>query len=305
MGEFVKNEISSWAAVVGRWTFEDGSATYGGPQDVKTVPFPYGICVSNARLSEGEVNLDVELSEGTSGRVLMGYRSPSERYLTVGLGGYGYAYVLSEFEPSYGWRATAVLGSDQNLKPRKQYEVGVQIAGQRVSLSVNSIRVMQYVLEQPLTTGQVGLFAWGDGQVKFGHARISQVPAKVFVVMQLSEPYKQLYAEVIQPAAREFELDAYHAGEIFGPGVILHDIVQGIIEAKIVVAEITPANPNVFYELGFSHALGKPTILLAERGKELPFDVSAYRCLFYENTIAGKKQVEEGLRKHLRAIMHE
>jgi len=58
--------------------------------------------------------------------------------------------------------------------------------------------------------------------------------------------------------------------------------------------------------LGYAHALGKPTILLAERGKgPLPFDISGYRVLFYENTIAGKKQVEEGLRKHLTAILRE
>ena len=85
--------------------------------------------------------------------------------------------------------------------------------------------------------------------------------------------------------------------------LILEDIVRGIIDAKIVVAEITPPNQNVFYELGYAHALNKPTILLAERGKTLPFDVSGYRCLFYENTIGGKGKVEEGLRKHLDAIL--
>jgi nucleoside 2-deoxyribosyltransferase len=87
--------------------------------------------------------------------------------------------------------------------------------------------------------------------------------------------------------------------------MILHDIAQGIVDAKVVVAEITPANQNVFYEIGYAHALGKPTILLAERGKQLPFDISGYRVLFYENSIAGKKQVEEGLKKHLQAILRE
>jgi hypothetical protein len=70
----------------------------------------------------------------------------------------------------------------------------------------------------------------------------------------------------------------------------------------VVIAEITPVNANVFYELGYAHALGKDTILLAERGKQLPFDVSGYRCIFYDNTIGGKQHVEESLRKHLRNI---
>jgi hypothetical protein len=127
----------------------------------------------------------------------------------------------------------------------------------------------------------------------------------VFVVMQFSGRYNELYSKVIQPVAGEFELEARHVGEIWGPGLILHDITQGIIDAKIVIAEITPANQNVFYELGFSHALGKPTILLAKKGKKLPFDISGYRCLFYENSIRGKKAIEEGLRKHLAAILRE
>ena len=71
------------------------------------------------------------------------------------------------------------------------------------------------------------------------------------------------------------------------------------------MAEITPPNQNVFYELGYAHALAKPTILLAERGKQLPFDISGYRVLFYDNTIGGKNQVEDGLKKHLTAILRE
>jgi len=123
--------------------------------------------------------------------------------------------------------------------------------------------------------------------------------------MQFSEPYQQLYQEVIRPVAESFHLAAQHVGEVFGPGIILQDIVQGIVESEVIIAEITPANQNVFYELGYAHALGKPTILLAERGKQLPFDVSGYRVLIYDNTIAGKRQVEEGLKKHLTAILND
>jgi hypothetical protein len=130
-------------------------------------------------------------------------------------------------------------------------------------------------------------------------------PGIVFVVMQFSEPYRQLYEDVIKPVTAAFGLQAYHVGEVFGPGLILHDVAQGIVEAKIIVAEITPPNQNVFYELGYAHALAKPTILLAERGKQLPFDIGGYRALFYDNTIGGKGQVEDGLKKHLRAILRE
>lgn len=297
--------VSAWAPIVGRWTFEEGGETYNGPQE--GMNFPFGLCASSVTLTGGSVRVSVELSdtEDSSGRILLGYRSPSERYLSIGIGGYRAAYVLSEFVPSSGWRGLSVAGSVDNLLSSKQYKIEARLVGQRLSLLVNDVRVFEHLLEQPLTSGQVGLYAWGNHSVKFSDMAVRKVAGKVFVVMQFSEPYQQLYSEVVQPVAKEFGLQAYHVGEVFGPGVILQDIAEGIIEAKIVIAEVTPANQNVFYELGYAHALGKPTILLAERGKQLPFDITGYRCLFYQNTIGGKKQVEEALRKHLQAILHE
>lgn len=52
-----------------------------------------------------------------------------------------------------------------------------------------------------------------------------------------------------------------------------------------------------------AHALNKPTILLAQRGKQLPFDIRSYRVIFYDDTIGGKSLVEEQLRKHFRSIL--
>jgi hypothetical protein len=145
----------------------------------------------------------------------------------------------------------------------------------------------------------------GTDPVEFKNASVRTEPGTAFVVMQFSDPYQTLYTDVIKPVIESYKLRAYHAGEVYRPGIILEDITGGIVEAKIVIAEITPPNQNVFYELGYAHALKKPTILLAESAKDLPFDVSGYRCLFYENSIGGKEKVIEGLRKHLDAILQQ
>ena len=123
--------------------------------------------------------------------------------------------------------------------------------------------------------------------------------------MQFTEPYNSLYKEVIGNVTKEFDLNPLRADDMFGPGIILQDIVKKIVESTIIIAEISSKNPNVFYELGYAHALGKPTILLAEKGDELPFDIQGYRVIFYENTIQGKKIVEDNLRKHLKAILRK
>jgi hypothetical protein len=296
--------MRSWAPIIGRWSVESETLRYLGPQADAGVP--YGICLTNADLTDGTIHTVVRFSQGSEGgRVLLGYRSPTERYLMVGLGGWRRAYTIGEFDPAFGWKGLAVAGSADNLAPDHLYTIKVTMTGQRIALSVDDVRVLEHVLEKPLTGGQVGLFAWGDQVVEFRSFVLERQPGTVFVVMQFSEPYKQLYDDVIKPVTATFGLRAYHVGDVFGPGLILGDVAQGIVDAKVIVAEITPPNQNVFYELGYAHALAKPTILLAERGKQLPFDISGYRVLFYENTIAGKSHVEDGLKKHLAAILRE
>jgi nucleoside 2-deoxyribosyltransferase len=85
------------------------------------------------------------------------------------------------------------------------------------------------------------------------------------------------------------------------------NIIGQIDNSQVIIAEITAQNENVFYEVGFAHALKKPTILLADRAKKLPFDVAGYRCILYENSIGGggKRKIEDLLRKHLASITNE
>jgi nucleoside 2-deoxyribosyltransferase len=123
--------------------------------------------------------------------------------------------------------------------------------------------------------------------------------------MQFGAPYDALYQEVIQPVSHRAGFKALRADDVYRPGVILQDIIRGLVESDVIVADITPTtNPNIFYELGYAHALQKPTILLANRAQieKLPFDVSGYRVIFYDDTIGGKRDIESTLEKHLESI---
>ena len=142
----------------------------------------------------------------------------------------------------------------------------------------------------------------GRNDIRIRNYQVSRERAKAFVVMQFTLPYNELYSDVIIPVCDDLGLIAVRADETYGPGLIIADIAREIIEAKVIIADITPANPNVYYEVGYAHALNKPTILITEKPTQLPFDVSPFRVLFYENTIGGKSKVEAGLRKHLEAI---
>ena len=121
--------------------------------------------------------------------------------------------------------------------------------------------------------------------------------------MQFGADYDDLYRDVVSKVCEVYEVSVLRADEVSGPGFIIADIVREIATSQLVIADITPQNPNVYFEVGYALALGKPTILLAKKSTPLPFDVAGFRVLFYEDTIGGKNRLEDGLRRHLESIL--
>lgn len=300
--------VVRWAALAGLWDFEGPSAAYKGPSS--DAAQSYGIALTNCNLTDGSISVQVRFSQvdnagNTAAGLLLGFQSERSRYVIAQLGGYGRAYSLAEWLPGFGWQGIENAGSAKNLDPDREYEITVRQTGQEIRMSVDGVPVIERVLGQPLTGNQVGLFAWGKDDIKFSELKISSAKPQIFVAMQFGAPYDTLYQQVISPSAKSLGLTVERIDEVAGPGIIFEDIKRHISEAKIVVAEITAPNQNVFYELGYAHALNKPTILLAQRGKELPFDIRSYRVIFYDDTIGGKPAVEQALQKHLETILHE
>lgn len=106
-------------------------------------------------------------------------------------------------------------------------------------------------------------------------------PTDCFVLLPLHEPFTIIYRDLVVPAVEMLDMTCQHAGEIFGPGFIVSDVRFLIEEAKVVVAELTGRNPNVFYELGIAHALHKPVVQLAQQIEDVPFDIRHLRTLEY------------------------
>lgn len=70
----------------------------------------------------------------------------------------------------------------------------------------------------------------------------------------------------------------------FVEGDLLKSIVESIITSNIIIANLDGKNPNVFYELGIAHTLGKKTILITGyRPEELPFDIKNKYIIFYQS----------------------
>jgi hypothetical protein len=74
-----------------------------------------------------------------------------------------------------------------------------------------------------------------------------------------------------------------------------------ISSSRLVIADLTGANPNVYLEIGFAWGIGKPTILLAKSNTELKFNVHGQKCLLY-NSI---KDLETKLGSEIRVLSGE
>jgi hypothetical protein len=106
-----------------------------------------------------------------------------------------------------------------------------------------------------------------------------------FVLMPFAPPLGNHYSLIYEPAIRKAGLRPVRAdNDIFATGKIMDQVWSGISAAKVLVAELTSRNPNVFYELGLAHALKKPVVLVSSNEGDVPFDVRHIRVIYYEVT---------------------
>jgi hypothetical protein len=103
----------------------------------------------------------------------------------------------------------------------------------------------------------------------------------VFVIMPFLESLNWLFDDVIAPTCKKHGFCALRADSVLHQQNILRDIVEGLVECDLVLADITGLNPNVMYELGLAHGLQRPTILLSQDLSTIPFDLRGYRALSY------------------------
>jgi hypothetical protein len=130
---------------------------------------------------------------------------------------------------------------------------------------------------------------------------------RCFVMMPFGPPLGGYYETVYKPAIEKAGLQPVRAdAEIFGAGKIMDQIWSGIQTAKVLVAELTLRNPNVFYELGLAHALKKPVVLVSSNEGDVPFDLHHIRVIYYDvnDPFWGQKLIAKVAENILSPIEH-
>lgn len=120
----------------------------------------------------------------------------------------------------------------------------------------------------------------------------------VFVLTPFNPDYEKDF-ETISLACRELGLRGLRGDEEAVSGELFPHILKLIIRARLIVANVTGRNPNVFYELGLAHALGKMTIIVSRAPLDVPFDVVGKKLVIYRSGLDLRRRLRAELARAL------
>lgn len=122
----------------------------------------------------------------------------------------------------------------------------------------------------------------------------------VFVLMPFTHGFDDIYSLGIKAACGEAGAYAERVDEQIFTESILQRVFNQISKADLIVSDMTGRNPNVFYETGYAHALGKTVILLTQDANDIPFDLKHYSHIVYRGSIISlKDELTKVVRWHL------
>ncbi len=118
---------------------------------------------------------------------------------------------------------------------------------------------------------------------------------RAFVLMPFSAEFNSVYEKLIRPPLAAAGYEVMRADSFLDQHNVMRDVIRGIAEADLIVAEVTIPNANVYYELGVAHALARPTVLLTQSVESLPFDLKSYRAVAYSTHFAEVDELTQRL----------
>jgi len=306
--------VKKWMPLKGEFVEDDGKIVFQGtinssvfdqtPNPSIFQMMPDGIILFEDMISNGSIEANVafeDFEKGALAQIIFNYQNDN-CFMCAGIANamQKYGFNVINGQQSRTIYATGLI----NELPGTEFYIKLKLSGSFLALYINDIQVFTCAIPFGMYHTQVGMWVKSNGKVTIRDFKTSYKRPEAFIVSQFGDYYDVLYDEVIKPVCEELHYAPIRGDEVASCTLILNDIITSIHNSAVIIADITPDNPNVFYEVGYAHALAKPTILLCEKSvrSKLPFDVSGFRTIFYDNSIGGKGQVEDKLKAHLRKI---
>ena len=136
-------------------------------------------------------------------------------------------------------------------------------------------------------------------------------PKMVFCALPFNDDRLEIFIEIIRPHLETMDLNAIKISDVKSiTGNIMENIWTYINKSRFVIVDISDKNPNVFYELGICHTVGKDTIIICDEDSfksdyksKFPFDISGLNTIVYKNKGAGMIKLKEELGHVIKAIV--
>lgn len=124
----------------------------------------------------------------------------------------------------------------------------------------------------------------------------------VSVMMPFSAGFTDVYS-AIDEACKGAGLRCEKADDIWDASEVIQDIFSLIYRSKVVVCDFTGRNPNVFYETGIAHTLGRSVIPITQHESDVPFDLRHHRFILYLNNSEGLRALTGRILGRLRSLI--
>lgn len=116
-----------------------------------------------------------------------------------------------------------------------------------------------------------------------------------FVASPINAEFTRVLDTLIRPPIEECGFEVIRADQIDSSRSIIQDFVEMLLNADLVIADLTGLNPNVMYELGLAHAFTRPTVIITQDLNSLPFDLKPYRVIDYSTEFHSAFELKERL----------
>ena len=124
----------------------------------------------------------------------------------------------------------------------------------------------------------------------------------VSVMMPFGKEFDPVLS-ALRAAANGLNLRCVRADDIWIHHHVIQDIVDLIAKAKVVICDCSGRNPNVFYEIGIAHSLGKDVILITRSADDIPFDLRHLRYVSYLPNNEGLDVLTKAVEGRLRTLI--
>ncbi|MEZ0611555.1 hypothetical protein ACAW74_23795 [Fibrella sp. WM1] len=136
---------------------------------------------------------------------------------------------------------------------------------------------------------------------------VFQIPDKAVEtnVLSVMMPFEGRFAgtyQAIRNVCERLGIVCKRADDIWENSILIQDVFDLIFTSHAVITDFTDRNPNVFYETGVAHTLGKIVIPITQSVADIPFDLRHHRALTYLPNQEGLLKLETDLEKKLKTV---